>query len=117
MISVVELDVAGAANVDDGGVQVISLVEIPRSIHHSQRGGIRQGTVGLDVVVDVVPTYFGVEINELRGRNQLIHQRLQPVLDPDGVERAIREAVPNSLFYRIPRPRRPASKLSNAVVP
>src|SRR6266404_4185152 len=73
--------------------------------------------VGLGVVVDVVPTHFGVEINELRGRNQPIHQRLQPVLDPDGVKRAIREAVPNGLFDRTPRPRRPASKLSNAVVP
>jgi len=115
--SVVDLDVAGAANVDDGDVQVIGLVEVPRSIHHSQCGGIGQGALGLGVVVDVVPPHLGVEVNELRRRNQTIHQRLQPVLDPDGVERAVREAVANSLFDWTPCLGRPASKLRNAVVP
>src|SRR5882762_9848221 len=114
---VVDLDVAGAANVDDGDVQVIGLVEVPRSIHHGQRGGIGPGALGLGVVVDVVPTHLGVEVSELRRRNQTIHQRLQPVLDPYGVERAIRETVANGLFDRTPCLRRPASKLRNAVVP
>src|SRR6266404_1644990 len=114
---VVDLDVAGAANVDDGDVQVIGLVEIPRSIHHGQCGGIGQGALGLGVVVDVVPAHLGVEINELRCRNLPIHQRLQPILDPDGVERAVREAVANSLLDRTPCLGRPASELRNAVVP
>src|ERR1700745_52699 len=117
MITVVELNVAGAANVDDGDMQVIGLVEVPRSIHHSQRSGIRLGTLELGVIVDVVPSHFGVEINELRRRNQTVHQRLQPVLDPYGIKWAIRKAVANSLFDRTPRLSGPASKLRNAVVP